>query len=285
VKLDRTQLEQYQRDGYTTHAGFLDQEKVSQYLLEVEQICADQTFGRHDAAVVEMEPDQRPDGRRVRRVHDPCSQYSTFIALAEATGLLDGVEQLIGPNIYFIGSKINVKPPEIGSVVEWHQDFAYGPATNTDLVSVLVYLDDADAENGCLQVLPGYHRGRLLDHTQEGYFQGQITEEFDASGAVDLAGKCGTAIFLHCMTPHASRPNRAQKWRRTLILSYRATDAIPVYSGEMTRKGDTYLRLVRGQDSHVARFTLQEIAIPHYASGTASLYQLQEDFCKKRGVA
>ena len=57
-----------------------------------------------------------------------------------------------------------MKPPEIGSAVEWHQDLSYYPLTNRDSLAVLFHLDDADAENGCLQILPGRHEGRLLDH-------------------------------------------------------------------------------------------------------------------------
>jgi len=40
-----------------------------------------------------------------------------------------------------------MKPPAIGSVVEWHKDLACY-LTNTDARSVLLYLDDADTGNG-----------------------------------------------------------------------------------------------------------------------------------------
>ena len=73
-------------------------------------------------------------------------------------------------------SKINMKPPAIGSVVEWHQDLSYYPLTHPGSVSILFYLDDADTGNGCLQVIPGAHRRPLLDHTRNGIFQGCVTD-------------------------------------------------------------------------------------------------------------
>ena len=44
-----------------------------------------------------------------------------------------------------------------GSPVEWHQDWAFYPHTNDDLLAVGVMLDDMELENGPLLVLPGTH--------------------------------------------------------------------------------------------------------------------------------
>ena len=70
-----------------------------------------------------------------------------------------------------------MKPAGIGSPVEWHQDLSYYPLTNRDSISILFYLDDASAKNGCLQVIPDRHKGPLLDHTENGFFQGRVTEQ------------------------------------------------------------------------------------------------------------
>ena len=45
---------------------------------------------------------------------------------------------------------------------------------------------------------------------------------------IDIEGKAGTAIFMNCMTPHSSNQNRSPFPRRTLILSYRSSDAYPI---------------------------------------------------------
>jgi phytanoyl-CoA hydroxylase len=183
---------------------------------------------------------------------------------------------LIGPDLLFHYSKINMKPPAVGSVVEWHQDLAYYPLTNTDSLAVLFYLDDADRRNGCLRVLPGTTDRPLLDHTRDGYFQGRITEAVDESGAIDLEGKAGAAIFLHGLTPHASVANTSGRPRRTLILSYRAADAFPLHVPGITDEAERHVRHVRGEKLQVARFTRPTFPVPRYKRRVASLYELQE---------
>lgn len=274
--LTTEQLGQYQRDGYTLFPGFLSSEEVRASLSDIESICAGNTLAKHDKSRLEMEPSQPPDGACVRRVYEPCTYYPRFRALSESERLLRCVEQLLGSNLLFHYSKINMKPPAIGSVVEWHQDLAYYPLTNHDSVAILFYLDDATSSNGCLQVMPGCHRAPLMNHTRDGFFQGRITDPVETSRSVYVEGKGGSAIFMHCMTPHASTTNTSGLPRRTLILSYRATDAFPIYAGPVTLDAEAHVRLVRGQQLNMARCSVTEFPIPRQQCKTASLYELQE---------
>ena len=141
-----------------------------------------------------------------------------------------------------------MKPAKLGSVVDWHQDLTYYPLTNTDSVTVLFYLEDADASNGCLQVIPRAQQ-RVLDHTSKGFFQGRVTETVDASKAVFLEAKAGSAILMHCLTPHSSAPNLSPKSRTTLIMAYRAADAFPIHLNARTEAQEAHARLVRGQEA------------------------------------
>ena len=276
-------VDQFQQDGFCTAEGFLTREEAAGFLKSMERVCAGATVDRHDATRVEMEPDQGPEGSQVRRIYEPCTHYPDFRALSGSKKLLDSLAQLLGENLLFHYSKINMKPPEIGSVVEWHQDLAYYPLTNTDSLAVLFYLDDADRANGCLQVIPGVHRNGILNHSIDGLFRGQVTERVDAAKAIALEGAAGTAIFLHGVTPHASAPNTSPHARRTLILGYRAADAYPIYAGETTVHAERHVRLVRGEHSARARFEMQEIPIPRYKDIPKSLYELQRRFREERG--
>ncbi len=280
--LSATSVNQFQTDGFCSVEGFLAGEEVAALLASIDSVCASATLADHDTSRLEMEPNQPSDGGRVRRIYEPCTYYSDFRSLAECSKKLDGVSQLLGDNLLFHYSKINMKPPNIGSVVEWHQDLAYYPLTNTDSLAVLLYLDDADQTNGCLQVIPGVHRNRILNHSSNGFFRGQVTESVDGSKAVSLEGRAGSAIFLHGMTPHASAPNTSPYARRTLILSYRAADAYPIYLGETTIHAESHVRLVRGERLARARFSTQEMPIPHYQGVPKSLYELQQRFREQR---
>ncbi|MFN0172775.1 MAG: phytanoyl-CoA dioxygenase family protein [Bryobacteraceae bacterium] len=271
------QVEQYHTEGYTLSPGFFVEEEVAAMQSDMDLNSAGATLAVHDKSRLEMEPGQPPGGTRVRRIYEPCTHYPLFRELSDLPRLLDCVEALIGPDIDFHYSKINMKPPSIGSVVDWHQDLSYYPLTNADSVTVLMYLDDADRGNGCLQVIPRFHTRPLLDHTRDGFFQGRVTEPVDESPAVPLEGKAGSVIFMHALTPHSSVVNTSPRWRRTLILSYRAADAFPIYCGDITLSGEEHVRHVRGKVPSVARFSpWTRFPVPRYAQKARSLYELQE---------
>ena len=281
--LSAEQIAQYHHEGFTVVPELLGRDTVDAILSDIDDLTALATVAHHDAARLEMEPSQGPDGRKVRRIYEPCTHDPRFRSLSESKALLDILEQLIGPNLMFHLSKVNMKPAALGSVVDWHQDLTYYPLTNTDSVTVLFYLDDADSANGCLQVIPGIHKERVLDHTSNGVFQGRVTEAIDPSKAVFLEGKAGSAIFMHCLTPHSSAPNLSPKSRTTLIMAYRAADAFPIHLNLRTEAQEAHVRLVRGQEASTARFGLNSFPIPRFPRNTKSLYELQE--LSRKGLA
>ena len=82
--------------------------------------------------------------------------------------LLDAVERLIGPDILLVYSSFFTKPasgrisPDSDelAIVAFHQDAVYWPSVHgTDgLVTVWLAIDDADASNGTMQLIPQTHR-------------------------------------------------------------------------------------------------------------------------------
>ena len=272
--LSPKQINQYSENGFTVKRGMISKNDISKLLVEIDRIVGESTASHFDPDTLEMEPDQDDSGRLVRRIYDPCTKYEPFVNLSENIEVLNCVEQLIGPNLVFNQSKINMKLPQIGSEVEWHQDMAYGLLTNKKCLALLLYLDDADKTNGCLQVIPQQHNNRLFDHSLKGVFQGKVTENIDKNNAVAIEAEAGTVIFLHCMTPHSSLPNASNKPRRTVIWGYRAADAYPVNIGD---EGLVDVdRIVRGQKSHNAIFEEMNLQVPMYPQKGMSLYEIQE---------
>ena len=64
------------------------------------------------------------------------------------------------PILLLLLGKLNFKLPnkKKGSLVEWHQDFAFYPHTNDDLITVGIYLEDCDEKNGPLKVIKNKNR-------------------------------------------------------------------------------------------------------------------------------
>ncbi len=272
------QLDHYRREGYVVAERFLSPSALKLLDRTIRQI-SDKAIASGDwAGVLEVEPEPAGGGLVARRIYSPFDQHEDFRAVATDPRLLDCIEALIGPNITLQHSKLNMKPAQVGSAVEWHQDMAYFPHTNDDLVTTLIYLDDATVENGCLQVLPRHHT-HFFDHAlADGSFAGMITEDLDSGRfgkSVPLAAPAGSVIFMHCITPHSSLPNRSQHGRRTLIYEYRAADSFPIYFSEMTMVAEAKFRLVRGRPATHARLAGPAPLIPRVGK-FASLYELQQ---------
>ena len=123
--------------------------------------------------------------------------HPVYEAASRKEGLLDIVEQLVGPNIKLHHTKLNMKAPGGGAQVEWHTDWGFYPATNDDILEIGLTFDDMEIENGCLMGIPGSHTWPALDHHQDGYFIGAVSEDdFDMEEAVPIRLKAGGVSIL-----------------------------------------------------------------------------------------
>jgi len=276
--LSADELAEYQTDGYVVCESLWDADEVATVDAAMREMTDRVVAGEEMSDVLELEPEAVDGQPAIRRIYNPYDLGGAFRSLADDARLLDRIESLIGPNFNLQHSKLNMKPARVGSVVEWHQDLAYFPHTNDDLVTTLIYLDEATEENGCLQVLPGQHRGFLDHFGPDGTFAGMITEQIDEERYGQprpLPAPAGSVIFMHCMLPHSSMPNRSEASRRTLIFEYRAADSFPIYYGEMTGFAEAKERPLRGKRARFARFGGPAPLIPNVAE-YRSLYELQE---------
>src|SRR5262249_3497104 len=107
----------------------------------------------------------------------PHKHFPFFAELTRNPRITGILAQLIGPNIRLHGAKLNMKSAGYGAAVEWHQDWAFYPHTNDDVLATGLYLDDRDMENGPLLVVPSTHKGPVHDHHGDGYFAGAIDPE------------------------------------------------------------------------------------------------------------
>jgi ectoine hydroxylase-related dioxygenase (phytanoyl-CoA dioxygenase family) len=276
--LSSSDVAAFRANGYVIAPGVLGASDLSRLDAAIRQIIAEESLLGEKATRLEWEPERAGQERVARRIYNPVHQHPEFERIALSDGVLDRIESVFGPNLQFHHSKLNMKGARVGSVVEWHQDFAYFPHTNPDLLACLIYLDDADEENGCLQVIPGAHDGRAFDHSLNGVFAGKITETGWRTGLAEpmkCEGRAGSMIMMHCLTPHASLPNRSGRSRRTLILEYRAADAYPIYYHEQTHRTEAFTRQVRGKRVPLARVTLTSYPMPQLEGDHSSLYDLQ----------
>jgi ectoine hydroxylase-related dioxygenase (phytanoyl-CoA dioxygenase family) len=82
----------------------------------------------------------------------------------------------------------------------------------------MVAVDDATAENGCLEVASGQH-AELLPTDDAGCVRQDIVDSFTWD-TVEV--KAGQTLWFHSRTPHRSGPNNSPVPRRALYPTYNA---------------------------------------------------------------
>lgn len=273
----------YRDNGYLVVEGVLDASALS----AARQAIAEIIDGAHGVAshtdVYDFEPSHRPDAPRVRRIKTPHKFFPLFRELARTPKLVGILQQLLGPGVRLHGSKINLKAPQYGSPVEWHQDWAFYPHTNDDLLAVGVMLDDCELENGPLMVIPGSHKGPVWNHHAEGRFCGAMDPEageIDFAKAVPLTAPAGSMSFHHVRIVHGSAQNVSSKPRQLLLYEYAAADAFPLLG--IPDFDDFNARLVAGEPSVVPRLSPVPVRMPlPPAKSQGSIYENQTSSTKR----
>jgi phytanoyl-CoA hydroxylase len=268
IMLTEQQIKFYKDNGFLVVENVFEQASIAKAIEAIEETINDTSGERN----FEVEPS---DMTTVRRIWSPTKKHKFFWELATDDKLLDMLQELIGNNIQFHYSKLNMKGPKVGSVVEWHQDFSYYPHTNSDLVTALLPFDDMNEVNGCLKVIPGSHKKGLTKHYIDGYFRGKITD-IDEQKVVNLEVPAGGVIFLHCLTQHSSDQNTSNFPRRTFLPAYRAADAYPIYFGPHAAHNENGTSMVRGIRSSTARLESAVYSLPLAESEFGSIYEVQE---------
>ena len=228
--LSKDQIQFYHENGYLgVESVYSDAEVAALRRVTDEFVEASRAHAEH-TDVFDLEPTHTPENPRLRRLKNPVQQHEIYDQALRNGAVLDIVEQLVGKGVRTNGNKLNLKYADFGSPVEWHQDWAFYPHTNDDLLAVGVAIDPMTEENGCLKVIPGSHRDRIYDHHHSnGFFVGAVTEsDFNIDGAVPIIVGAGGISIHHARVLHGSQPNMSPNPRRLLLFQYCAVDAWPL---------------------------------------------------------
>jgi chlorinating enzyme len=162
--------------------------------------------------------------------------------------ILDYVQDLLGENLICWGTHYFCKMPGDGKQVSWHQDASYWPLTPSKTVTVWLAIDDANAENGAMEVVPGSHKHGQIPFErstpQEKNVLNQSVLNIDPYGdpPVLFEMKAGQ-ISLHTdLLLHGSRPNMSTQRRCGLTMRFVPPD---VYA---YNNWNTHSVICRGSD-------------------------------------
>jgi len=279
--LTDAQVQSYQRDGYLAVRGVLDATQIGTLRRVTEALVERSRAVTKSDALFDLDPRHTAAQPVLRRIKNPADNDPLYRWVTFESPIPDIVAQLLGPAVRFHHSKLNMKGSLIGAAVEFHQDAAFYPHSNDDVLAVGLLLDDATADNGAMAVLPGSHRGPIYTHYDgQGRFVGCMrlddVERLDTSRAVLLELPAGSIHIHHYRLVHWSAPNTSTRERRLLINSYAAADALSLVPD--STRSPLYGTLVRGTAPGMARRTAGDMPLPpDFSQGYTSIYELQSE--------
>ena len=197
---------------------------------------------------------------RPNYIGEPHTRDDRWLEICRHPRLLDAVQSILGPNLILVYSSVFIKRPRSMDKVPWHQDNTYWPSVHgTDVLTVWLAIDDADAENSAMIVIPGSHAGyreRATVPTERHEMLSKkivVTPEMEAR-AVTLQMAAGSVSIHDSFILHASRSNHSGRRRAGYTIRYCSCDtawvdmdlhSLPVYlvRGEARWRGERYIDL------------------------------------------
>ena len=283
--LSAEQITFYHENGYLVLENVLSPDELTALQRVTDEFVERSRSVSAHNDIFDLERNHSPERPRLRRIKNPIFQHEVYAQTLVHKGILDRVEQLVGPGVRRSNTKLNMKEPDHGSAVEWHQDWAFYPHTNDDLLAVGIAIDDMTEENGCMLMVPGSHKGTLHSHHQNGVFVGAVSEpDFQPSNLAKCVVKAGGITIHHARTLHASTPNHSTKPRRLLLFEYCSLDSWPLTSGSTYE--DFCATVVRGEPSVRPRVEAVPVIIPLPKPANAgSIFEIQEALKHKEMAA
>ncbi|WP_170604932.1 phytanoyl-CoA dioxygenase family protein [Ruegeria arenilitoris] len=280
--LSNEQVASYRENGYLLLENHLPESILIEIRNEISRFEEEAKGMIESNDRLDLEDSHTPEDPRLRRIKLPHKISEIMRDLMYSDLILAPARDLIGPNLRLHTTKLNMKSAGYGAAVEWHQDYAFYPHTNDDILAIGVIIDDMESQNGPLMVYPGSHKGPVYDHHVEGVFAGAFVPEdvgLNPADAVELKGPAGSISIHHGRIVHGSSLNTSESARRILFYEMMAADAFPIM-GSMTRWDgieDYNTRMLCGEPTIAPRLKDIPIRIPQPQPDVPiSIYEIQK---------
>jgi len=217
--LSQERVEQFNRDGFLVVRGMYAPEEVAEIERWTMEVANSPEVVGRDWKYFET---SKQDGSRILcRIENFLPFHEGFQELITRRRMQQAVSELFGEPAVLFKEKINFKLPG-GDGFKEHQDVQAGWDDYAALhITAMIAIDATNAENGSLEMIPGLHRQGML-----GEMWAPLTDE-DTGHRPYAAVHCqpGDAIFFDSYAPHRSAPNRTNKARRVLYITYNKASA------------------------------------------------------------
>jgi hypothetical protein len=215
---DSGTLEDWEHKGFVRLTRKVDASALSD-LREFADDIASGNYCRGGNSPVLVHHEQTPHGVAITRAENLVPNHSGFRALTSSGTLVDAVGRLFGEQALLYKEKINFKQPG-GAGFAPHQDAAAYKFAD-DHITVMLAIDEAKIDNGCLEMAAGHHHD-LLPTNGDGCIEPAIAASLPWQ-PVELPS--GELLAFSSRTPHRSAPNTSPRQRRALFLTFNRRSA------------------------------------------------------------
>lgn len=233
--VDRSLIEQYERDGFLVLRNVFTPDEVAHLQAELDRL-------RHQAESLERpEVITEKGSRKVRSIFKVHALSAVFAKLAADERLAGLAAYLLGDDVYLHQSRLNYKPGFHGKEFYWHSDFETWHIEDgmplPRALSISVSLTDNTPHNGPLLVMPGSHKHYVVcegetppDNYQMSLQAQEVGVPSDENlawlandgGLVDTAGPAGSVLIFDCNLMHGSNSNITHLPRSNAFFVYNA---------------------------------------------------------------
>ena len=273
MALTKDEINFYNDQGYLLVEDVISENQHKEMLALVDGFFEKSKMIRENDNIFDLEDGHSSDNPRLKRIKQPHQHSQFFWDIIKESKIEEILKDLLGDNVSLKTSKLNTKAPGGGAAVEWHQDWAFYPHTNDNVLALGLMLNDVDLDNGPLMVIPESHKGPVLSHFNNGVFCGAIDpddSDFDMSKAVTLTGKARSMTIHHARTLHGSSPNNSNRDRLVLFYECNSADAWPLVGAGAYMKSTNPVQLcnqlekqmVCGKVSYQPRMENVPVTIP-----------------------
>ena len=280
--LSQDQREFYFEHGYLQLESYIGAEWLDRLWTVTNRLVDDSRKLESSTKTFDLEPDHTAAAPRLRRISNPVGLNPVFEEFALRGPIVDLAEDLVGPDVKFHHSKLNMKWAGGGDEVKWHQDIQFWPHTNYSPLTIGLYMDDVDDEMGPMGVIPGSHRGEIYDlYAKDGTWNGALDDDDLAKVPLDTAawlkGPKGSITIHNCRMLHGSRTNNSTRGRPLLLHTYASADALIMANSVVTKSPFTET-IVRGNRAKWIHFDAEPcLNPPDWSKGYTSIFDVQQE--------
>jgi ectoine hydroxylase-related dioxygenase (phytanoyl-CoA dioxygenase family) len=228
MRVNTTEKELFDKQGFLVREDLIPPAWVAEIRRDLDDLHERMAAALPEGVHISWEHEVDPTiSRRIKQLMHAEVVSPGLNRLIRSDEVLDVVEGLLGPDLSLYHCKLLMKAARDGTITPWHQDYSYWVTEDNRplMLNCMLQIDDSTAENGCIQMVPGTHRGALLEHDRSpqpfgrflpGYFQPR-------DDAVPVPMRAGSAIFFGPLIIHGSDANRSDRDRRAVTMAYNVT--------------------------------------------------------------